>query len=248
MKITQLHTTKRTQGFTLIELLVVISIIAILAGLGLRAFPAAIKKARLTESTSNAKQILLTVKLFASDNDGAYPSETVSPDGGVTPGTPLAAGTFSNKAFDNLIFSGKYPIGKGFFINKNSKYCKSAPPDTTAVQAKTVNKGQCDWMYIAGLSDASPGTWPLITTATKSASDLTYTNDKSALGGVWEGTDAIVGFCDGSARPVSEKEMDQSNKSATFLKSPINGANMLIGTADWLGTGAIVLAPEPSGN
>ena len=247
MKITQLHTTKRTQGFTLIELLVVISIIAILAGLGLRAFPAAIKKARLAESTNNAKQILLTVKLFATDNEGAYPSETVSTDGGVTPGTALAAGTFSNKAFDNLIYSGKYPIGKGFFNNRNSKYCKSATADTTAVQAKTVNKGQCDWMYIAGLS-ASPGTWPLITTATKSASDLTYTNDKSALGGVWEGTDAIVGFCDGSARPIPEREMDLTNKSATFLKSPINGANMLIGTADWLGTGAIVLAPATSAN
>ena len=247
MKITQLHTTKRTQGFTLIELLVVISIIAILAGLGLRAFPAAIKKARLTESTSNAKQILLTVKLFASDNDGAYPSETVSPDGGVTPGTPLAAGTFSNKAFDNLIFSGKYPIGKGFFINKNSGWCKPAVNDTTTEHAKTVRPGQCDWMYILGLSDASPGTWPLITTATAAAA-LTYTNDKSVKGGVWGGTDAIVGFCDGSAKAVSEKEMNQTSPTATFLKSPSNGANMLIGTADWLGTGAIVLAPATSAN
>ena len=245
MKITQLHTTKRTQGFTLIELLVVISIIAILAGLGLRAFPAAIKKARLTESTSNAKQILLTVKLFAHDNDGAYPFETVSIDGGVTPGAAFTAASYSNKAFDNLIYSGKYPIGKGFFINKNSAYCKGAKTDANATEAKTVNKGQCDWNYIAGLSDASPGTWPLITTATKSATDLTYTNDKSAKGGVWDGTDAIVGFCDGSARPVSEKEMDLSDKAKTFLKSPIDGKNMLIGTADWLGTGAIVLAPEP---
>lgn len=247
MKITQLHTTKRTQGFTLIELLVVISIIAILAGLGLRAFPAAIKKARLAESTNNAKQILLTVKLFATDNEGAYPSETVSTDGGVTPGAALAAGSFSNQAFDNLIFSGKYPIGKGFFINKNSGWCKPAVNDTTTEHAKTVRPGQCDWMYILGLSDASPGTWPLITTAT-AAGALTYTNDKSVKGGVWGGTDAIVGFCDGSARAVSEKEMNQTSPTATFLKSPINGANMLIGTADWLGTGAIVLAPEPSGN
>ncbi|MCX6981754.1 MAG: hypothetical protein NTV08_13505, partial [Verrucomicrobia bacterium] len=84
-------------------------------------------------------------------------------------------------------------------------------------------------------------------TATKSASDLTYTNDKSALGGVWDGTDAIVGFCDGSARPVSEKEMDLTSKSATFLKSPIDGANMLKGTKDWLGENVIVLAPEPQG-
>ena len=247
MKITQLHTTKRTQGFTLIELLVVISIIAILAGLGLRAFPAAIKKARLTESTSNAKQILLTVKLFASDNDGAFPFEAVSTDGGVTPGAALAAGSFSNQAFDNLIFSGKYPIGKGFFINKNSGWCKPAVNDTTTEHAKTVRPGQCDWMYILGLSDASPGTWPLITTATAAAA-LTYTNDKSVKGGVWGGTDAIVGFCDGSARAVSEKEMNQTSPTATFLKSPINGANMLIGTADWLGTGAIVLAPATSAN
>ena len=247
MKITQLHTTKRTQGFTLIELLVVISIIAILASLGLRAFPAAIKKARLTESTNNAKQILLTVKLFAGDNDGAFPSEAVSTDGGVTPGAALAAGSFSNQAFDNLIFSGKYPIGKGFFINKNSGWCKPAVNDTTTEHAKTVRPGQCDWMYILGLNDASPGTCPLITTATAAAA-LTYTNDKSVKGGVWGGTDAIVGFCDGSAKAVSEKEMNQTSPTATFLKSPIDGANMLIGTAAWLGTGAIVLAPATSAN
>ncbi len=239
MKITQLHTTKRTQGFTLIELLVVISIIAILAGLGLRAFPAAIKKARLTESTNNAKQILLTVKLFASDNDGAFPSEEAK-----TPGTAL---TTSNGAFTNLIYSGKYPIGKGFFINKNSYWCKPAVTDANATEAQTVRKGQCDWMYVLGLFDASPGTYPLITTATAEGK-LTYASDKTVKGGVWGGTDAIVGFCDGSARPIPEREMDLTNKSATFLKSPINGANMLIGTADWLGTGAIVLAPEPSGN
>ena len=238
--------TKSTQGFTLIELLVVISIIAILAGLGLKAFPAAIKKARLSESLSNAKQIVTTLKLYATDNDGAYPSTTVSPDGGTTPGTALAAGDFSNKAFDNII--SKYQIGKTFFMNKNSKYCKGAKVDTNAADSKTLSKGQNDWLYVSGMSDTTNGNWPLIATATKSASEFTYTSDKSALGGVWEGTDAIIGYCDASAKPAGDKDMNKSTSTATFVKSPIDGANIFTGTADWLGTSVVILAPEPGGS
>ena len=243
MKIPQLHTTKRTQGFTLIELLVVISIIAILAGLGLKAFPAAIKKARLAESLSNAKQILTTLKLYAVDNEGAYPATAVSTDGGTTAGAALAAGDFSNKAFDNII--SKYNIGKTFFLNRNSTYCKGSKVDTNAADSKILGKGQNDWLYVVGMSDTTNGNWPLIATATKSAAEFTYTSDKTALGGVWEGTDAIIGFCDASAKPAGQKDMNQASPTATFVKSPIDGKNIFTGTAEWLGEKVIILAPEP---
>ena len=245
MKIPKLPNGTRAQGFTLIELLVVISIIAILAGLGLKAFPAAIKKARITESLSNCKQITTTLFNFGSDNDGQYPSNAPSTDGGKTPGAPLAAGDFSNKAFDNLI--SRYQTGKGLFINKNSKYCKGAKIDTSLEDSKTLGKGQNDWLYVVGMSTSTNGNWPLIATAPKSASEHTYTSDKNALGGVWEGTDVIVGFCDGSAKPAGEKEMNRTAPTATFVKSPIDGANIFTGTDDWLGKTVIILAPEPGG-
>ncbi len=246
MKTPHPRTAKRTQGFTLIELLVVISIIAILAGLGMKAFPAAMKKGRLTDSTNNAKQILLTMKMFAQDNEGAFPATAPSTDGGKTAGEALTTGKYSNLAFDNLISSGKYPIGKTFFVNKNSKYCKSAKVDGNLADSKTVGKGQCDWLYVVGFGDSTNGNWPLIATATKSAADLTWTSDKNALGGVWEGTDAIIGFCDGSVKQAGEKDMDQSTKTATLMKSPIDPAkNIFTGTAEWLGESVIILAPEP---
>ncbi len=231
--------TSRTQGFTLIELLVVISIIAILAGLGLKAFPAAIKKARLSESLSNAKQILTTLKLFATDNDGSYPSSAIDPATGTPTGTAFASGDFSNKAFENII--SKYQIGKTFFINKNSAYCKGAKVDTSLADSKVLSQGQNDWLYVSGMSDTTNGNWPLIATAT--AAGYTYTSDKTAKGGVWEGTDAIVGYCDASAKPAGSN-MNMTSTTATFVKSPIDGNNIFTGTADWLGANVVILLPQ----
>jgi prepilin-type N-terminal cleavage/methylation domain-containing protein len=232
-------------GFTLIELLVVISIIAILAGLAMKAFPAALKRARLSESLSNAKQVLTGLKLFSTDNDGSYPYTTISADGGVTPGTALAAGDFSNKAFDNLL---AYNVGKAIFINKASAYCKGAglKLDTSVADSKVLGKGQVDWLYVSGMSDTTNGNWPLIATATKSAGDLTYTSDKNALGGVWEGEDAIIGYCDASAKPASKRDFNTTAPTATYVKSPIDGQNIFTGTADWLGTNPVILAPDPA--
>ncbi len=246
MKIPNLRKGARAQGFTLIELLVVISIIAILAGLGLKAFPAAIKKARISESLSNCKQIVTTLKIYATDNDGSYPSSALSADGGTTPGKALVAGDFSNQAFDSII--SRYSIGKTFFVNKNSAYCKGAgvKTDTSLADSKVLGKGQNDWLYVAGMSDTTNGNWPLIATATKAAGDMTYTSDKNALGGVWEGTDAVIGYCDASAKPAGQKDMDTSSSTATMVKSPIDGKNIFIGTKDWLGESVIILLPEPA--
>ena len=249
MKTPQPRKGARTQGFTLIELLVVISIIAILAGFALKAFPAAMKRARLTESLNNAKQTLLSLKMFSTDNDGLYPATQVSADGGKTPGTPLADGTFSDRAFDNLI--PRYASSKIPFANKASKYCKGGSVDTSSTDAKTLRKGQNDWLYVTSMTDTSDGRWPLIGTAGDGATPPKYTSNKNEKGGVWEGTDAIIGFTDGSAKSVSEKDMVLSSTTApftSFVKSPLDGANIFAATAEWLGTDAKILSPEPSGN
>ena len=62
-------------AFTLIELLVVITIIAILASIALPVFNGVTERANQTKDLSNAKQIGLALKLFASDNNGAFPSK-----------------------------------------------------------------------------------------------------------------------------------------------------------------------------
>jgi prepilin-type N-terminal cleavage/methylation domain-containing protein len=57
------------RGFTLIELLVVIAIIAILAAILFPVFAQAREKARQGTCTSNAKQLMLGLLMYAQDYD-----------------------------------------------------------------------------------------------------------------------------------------------------------------------------------
>jgi len=79
----------RLTGFTLIELLVVIAIIAILAAMLLPALAKAKARAYSIQCTSNVKQVMLGINLFALDNGDQLPYTTDDATGGpatITPG------------------------------------------------------------------------------------------------------------------------------------------------------------------
>ena len=61
------------RGFTLLELLVVISVVSVLAGILLPALSKVRQQARTLLGTSNQRQIVSAVSLYAADNDEQYP-------------------------------------------------------------------------------------------------------------------------------------------------------------------------------
>jgi prepilin-type N-terminal cleavage/methylation domain-containing protein len=190
---------RTTKGFTLIELLVVIGIIALLASIALPAFTGVQIRAAQTKALNNAKQIGLSCKQYAIDNNGSYPNTDFTAGTGV----PVSA----QGAFNNL-FPTYLTTIQPFFQPKSAWTPGNPPTDPTMQTMQTGGGGalaanQCEWAYVLGLYDTSNSTFPLIADAfAGQGQSHEYTTTETAKGGVWKGQQAIVVFCDDSARVI----------------------------------------------
>lgn len=194
--------TSKTNAFTLIELLVVISIIAILAGIALPAFTTVQIKGRQTQGLSNVKQIVLACKLFATDQNGNYPTYQLDPTS-LQPSTTLGPITdYSNTAFAQLF--PEYLTNETIFSEQGSAFTPT-PPDNVidvpqvAPPVQTLKANENTFAYCIGLTDTSNALFPLVADGFAALGQWTYSTNKTAKGGVWQGSKAIVGLVDGSA-------------------------------------------------
>ena len=106
---------------------------------------------RLSEAVSHAKQIKLSLDVFAMDHDGVYPNTDTTKLYGLP--TPKS----SNDLFQQLFASGSTNSERIFWA-KNSRTCNPTKPDdvtTTGSKfdpSQTLLPGDNHWAYITGLT------------------------------------------------------------------------------------------------
>jgi prepilin-type N-terminal cleavage/methylation domain-containing protein len=243
---------KRTSAaFTLIELLVVITIIAILASIALPAFTSVQTKGKQTKALSNGKQIALSLRLFASDHDGNYPSYVVDANG-VAANPPVNVAS-SNDAFCQLFPT--YIKSEAIFYVGGSAWCNQNAPDeqqdATLVVPSVLTRatGENEWLLVLRLNDTFNPSCPLIADGFTAGgeSSHTYIKDQSAKGGVWKGLNAIVIRADGSSGAL--QKVDPTSLQVIGPNATAGGAQGDIftvanGANGWLGVTNVVVNPK----
>ena len=152
----KIKTKKSSSAFTLIELLVVIAIIAILAALAVPALTSALKKAQMSGTMNNGRQLYLAA--FQMANDGAATNDSSSAwPGDLIQSNQLAANSLQAYCNDFLLAKG-YLKGGDFLKLLNAPSCAfvaaivAGPPETI-----TFTSGSAA-LKVYPVSDAAPST------------------------------------------------------------------------------------------
>ena len=143
-------------AFTLIELLVVIAIIAILAALAVPALTSALKKAQMTGTMNNGRQLYLAA--FSMSNDGAATGDaSLAWPGDLIASTQLTPGATALQDYCNLFLLQKgYLKGGDFLKLLNAPGCSfvaavtAGTPDTIAFSTGTAA------LKVYPVTDAAP--------------------------------------------------------------------------------------------
>jgi hypothetical protein len=177
--------------------------------------------------------------LFATDNNGAFPSRAPAAD--YNTATPLTAGGVSNDAFwwvfpSYLQSEDIFTVAGSAWTPNNADNKIDAPGSATRVE--TLKATENNFAYVAGLTDTANAAFPLLADGFSSTAAITYETSKSVKGGVWAAKKAIVIFCDASGQIM---KVDLTTKQ---VKRP-TGENLFAAGTDWLdATANPVLNPE----
>jgi len=234
---------RNLSAFTLIELLVVITIIAILASFALPAYTTVQERAYQTKDLSNAKQIGLALKQFASDNNGSFPSK--QPGADYSAASDLTGGNVANDGFWWLFPN--YLQSEDIFAVSGSKWTPNNPDNKIdAVDATgrtfTLAAGENNYAYITQLTDTSNPAFPVAADGF-SATIPIYDTSKSNKGGVWAAKKAIVLFCDASAQIMKVNATTNTVTRPGHTYSLFSNGNST-GPDPWLTATNLVLNPQ----
>lgn len=179
MKITNKKTKRK--GFTLVELLVVIAIIAGLAAIAYGPIMKFFGSGDQTAAIAKGKNLHAAMLNFANKSGKAFPNDDnarASEDASSVEGV-----------FNMLISRGAMDNEVDVWSSGNSKVgiVKTSEPDEDG----TVDKGECAWGYVKGLTLTSVSTRPLMFDSCKSKGQFETA--------VWEGQ-AIVVYVSGAVR------------------------------------------------
>ncbi len=208
-------------------------VLLILLSVCLPVFNSVAIKGTQTKALAQAKQIGLALKLFAGDNDGRYPGKGV-------PVEMTTAPTTSNAAFAALFPT--YTNSETIFGNSLSTYQTRRPDNIidnpyTGKPVKTLEPGENVYAYVAGLTDKSDPTAPIVVDGT--AGSLFYSSDKTKRGGTWEGKETIVIHLDNSG----SVETLLGRENTRYIPSKVSGRPTNGLDLSWLGPGVHLLNP-----
>ncbi len=209
------------KGFTLVELLVVITIIAILASVSVPVFGTIQRKAKLNKSLQHAKQIALALRAYAGDSNGLYP-------GGANANEALATIVPDIESEKIFYVPGCQWHGTGRFQQGPDNLWETSEPK----QGKALEAGENHYAYAVGFTDSTSSRFPLLASGFTQGTTGTYTDDETQPGGVWQGRNCVVIYCDGSGEtPRLDKEFRyvDGNDEDVFQLKGLNMVNPLGG-------------------
>jgi hypothetical protein len=201
-------------------------------------------KGRKTAALSNVKKIVLACKLYASDNNGEYPTYALDPKS-LNPS--VAAGRIPAKLGSNGAFAELFPdylTNETIFCQQGSAFTPILADNVIDFPAKvtpveTLKAGENTFAYCLGLTDKSDAHFPLVTDGFADVGTWTFSKDKMKKGGVWEGKKAIVGLVDGSATIQKVNQRTDLGPIMTVVGNPVDPSasyfsTSVKGTEPWL--------------
>ncbi|MEO0415589.1 MAG: type II secretion system protein [Verrucomicrobiota bacterium] len=213
------------RGFSLIEMLAAITIMAVLGAIAVPGINSAVRKAQIMGAASNARQIAMGLRNYATDNEGLFPVADM--DGNEF--------TSSNEVFRELLPD--YLDSERIFSVGRSAWGSRAD-NRFDEESDRVEAGENHFAYISGLTTTSRTDWPLVVDGTDG--NGTYNRERGTKGGCWDGTSAVVVSVGGSARTIRLR----GDSDSRYIPREGYPEENALDVGDYMGDSAALLEPE----